>query len=227
MVHQRGDCLFLLLRRAVAVKLNHVGPIVSGGTEIGVLLTITRSIVAMLARSRNRPFPILHDLGHGCSHTTRGTSLRNIHVERRALVPTQLNQRLNDGKTSFGMQTAVFFEVHPAGNDVACCRTALFHHRGDASRKLVHHETQTIGSGFISEIALIGIAENGRRGVVGSHDNVTAIEIEDVHCRHAVVSIMGVSQLHVLHVVFGEHGLVLDKIKSQALRLRHINGTCL
>ena len=161
MVHQRGNSLFLLLSRSIAIVINHIGPIIGGGTEIGILLAIQRCVIAVLSRSRHRPFPILHQLCHCRGHATCRTTSRNIHIERRALVPTLLNQGLNNRKAFVGMQITVGLKVLPLGDDVVRNGTALFHHGNDTFRDFIQHKTQSVRSAFISEITLVGIAEDG------------------------------------------------------------------
>ena len=178
----------------------------------------------MLARTRDRPFPILHQLGHGSGHATCRATSRDVHIIRIILVPLQLHQWSDHGEILVGMHDAVSLEVLPATKDVVRNGVALQRHRLDAARNLAQHETQAIGSGFIVEVASVGIAKDGRRAVVGSHDDKATVKIEDVCRSHTVFGVIGVGQIEVVHRVFGEHGLMLDKTQSQTLGCSHING---
>ena len=224
MVHKSSDSYFLFLSCATVVYRNHVVPIVSSLTKVGVLLTITHRKITMFTCSRHWPFPILHQLGHGCRHATRRAATRSIHVIRRILIPFQLYQGPDHREIPVGMHDAVGLKILPAADDVSIGSTTLLHHRFDAARNFAQHETQAIWSSFIVEIAMVGITENRRRAVVGSHDDEAAFEIEDVCRGQTTFSTISISQIEVVHRVFGKHGLMLDEIAAQTLRRRHING---
>lgn len=66
----------------------------------------------------------------------------------------------------------------------------------------------------VIELALAGIAENGRIGVIGRNDDETSVEIEDVGRRQPIFGVEGVRQSEILHRGLGKQGLVLDERTS-------------
>ena len=224
-VHQHGHGLFLFRCRSTgAIGLKHIGPVVGGLAEVGVLLTVARRVIAVFTCALGRPFPIFHELCHGGGDASRGAAARGIHVVGGVLVPFQLHQKIHNGSASVEVHHAMLFEVLPAGEDSARCSMLLCRKGLDASHVLTHHKEQAIGGCFIIEIALVGIAEDGRRQVVGRHDDEAAVEIEGIGACHAAFGAEGVGQVDVLHVVLGKHGLMLDKVQSKTLGLGHIDG---
>ena len=85
------------------------------------------------------------------------------------------------------------------------------------------HKKQTVRSGLVVEIPMVGITDDGRRNIVSRHNDKAAVEIEGVGRGHAVFSAESVSQIEALHRVFRELGFVLDEIQAQALRPAHID----
>ena len=224
MPHQGGDSLSLFgCTSTVAIKVNHIIPFIVSLSKVGAQ-GLTVPLVGVFARALQRPFPIFHQLGHSCSHATRGAASRHIHVVRSILVPALLHQWLDYNLTSLRMQHAVVFQILPAAKDITRNRLVQLDALLNVVRQLTQHVTQAIGSSLIVKTALAGITEDRRIAVVSSHDDKATVEVENVGRGHTITGAISVGQFKVINRVFGEHGLVLDEIQSQALCLTHLNG---
>ena len=78
--HQDGNGFLVLRRdRTRAVHIEHVSPVVGSLSEVG-RQGLAVPLVAVLARTLNRPLPVFHQLGHSCGNATRGTPAWSVHI---------------------------------------------------------------------------------------------------------------------------------------------------
>lgn len=99
MIHECAHGIELGVGAGTGEGIRHVCPIVLCGTKIGREVAVWGAVIRKRALSNGRKVPILHNLSHGSSHTTRDRPTRSIgrteDIVVRRLIPSGGEQRLD------------------------------------------------------------------------------------------------------------------------------------
>ena len=196
MIHERchGILLGCGARVGVWITVKHVGPVVSGGSEISgkgaVVICPVVAIIGVAASACGGPVVIFHKLRHGCGHAAHSgfivSGSRTEVVVGRTLIPCGGEEGADGGDGLWSCWQVSGTEIVPLIGDFLRRHLSVQHCCADSAVVKAEPGADVVRQIAATAVVRIGIAENRNGTVVirDQHEAGAVHIVEDVEMFH-------------------------------------------